>query len=312
MLMSDPLECVTAGFAVVKKGFLCMICNQKFNKLCISYKMSDLKIDRLSALLEGLAPVVTLGLSTQRRLQGPSHPKDESTLQLYFLTCGGAELKVGHASHRVDAPALIAVHAAQSFVLHKFTADVPNRLIAAHVKLMGPVAALFLEEFEKPRTLSLANDEPALRLAVAMIESELNAPRCGQPALLNRAGDILFIGLLRSLVAHPIAKSGGLFNGLADPRIARALVAIHQRPSFGWTLERLAAEAGMSRTAFATKFHEIMRRPPGKYLAAIRLALAQRAVDLGKGLKEAARIAGYANTSALSRALAKSRLQPLS
>ena len=31
-----------------------------------------------------------------------------------------------------------------------------------------------------------------------------------------------------------------------------------------------------------------MRRPPGKYLVAIRLALAQRAVDLGKGLKEAA------------------------
>ena len=72
-------------------------------------------------------------------------------------------------------------------------------------------------------------------------------------------------------------------------------------------LELLAQEAGMSRTAFATKFHATMRRPPGKYLAGIRLALAQRAVDQGKGLKEAARAAGYANSSALSRALTRSR-----
>ena len=212
-------------------------------------------------------------------------------------------------SQRIEAPTLVAVRACQSFVLHQFSADDPHRLITAHVQLTGPVATLFLEEFDQPRTVYLAHEEPALRLAVAMIESELNAPRCGQPALLNRAGDILFIGLLRHLVANPVAQGAGLFNGLADPRIARALVAMHQRPAFGWNLALLAEEAGMSRTAFATKFHETMRRPPGKYLAAIRLAIARRAVDLGKGLKEAARVAGYENSSALSRALAKVRMQ---
>lgn len=269
--------------------------------------MSDAKLDRLSALLEGLAPVVTLGLSSQGRVHGAPHPADDSALLLYFLTCGRAELVVGDTAQSVESPALVAIHARQSFVLHNFTASDPNRLIAAHVQFTGPVATLFLEEFAQPRMLSLAEDEPALRLAVAMIESELNAPRCGHPALLNRAGDILFIGLLRYLVAHPVANGGGLFNGLADPRIARALVAMHQRPAFGWDLALLAQEAGMSRTAFATKFHETMRRPPGKYLAAIRLALAQRAVDLGKGLKEAAKVAGYQNSSALSRALTKAR-----
>ena len=270
--------------------------------------MSEAKLDRLSALLEGLAPVVTLSLSTQTRLQGVPRPENDSALQLYFLTCGRAELEVEGTSQTVESPALVAVHAAQSFVLHQFTDNNPHRLIDARVQLTGPVATLFLGEFVQPRLVSLADDEPTLRLAVAMIESELNAPRCGQPALLNRAGDILFIGLLRYLVAHPVAKGGGLFNGLADPRIARALVAMHQRPAFGWNLELLAEEAGMSRTAFATKFHETMRRPPGKYLSAIRLAMAQRAVDLGQGLKEAARLAGYENSSALSRALAKARL----
>jgi AraC-like DNA-binding protein len=274
---------------------------------CYSYKMTSIKLDRLSALLEGLAPVVTMGLVTDARIEGAHNGQNETALQLFFLTRGSAELKVQGVPQKIASPSLVAIHASQSFVLHRFTAKDSSRLIAARVQLTGPVANLFLEEFAKPRAVSLVNDEPSLRLAIAMIESELDAPRCGQPALLNRAGDILFIGLLRHLVAHPGTTESGLFNGLADPRIAKALVAMHQRPDFAWDLERLAEEAGMSRTAFATKFHATMRRPPGKYLASIRLALAQRAVDLGKGLKEAARVAGYENSSALSRALAKSR-----
>jgi AraC-like DNA-binding protein len=273
--------------------------------------MSDIKLDRLSALLEGLAPLVTLGLVSDTRVDGAPSGDNDTDLQLFFLTRGRAELKINGVRQTIESPALIAVHASKPFVFHRFTAKDACRLVQARVQLTGPVATLFLEEFAQPRTVSLADDEPALQLAVAMIESELDAPRCGQPALLNRAGDILFIGLLRYLVSHPCDQESGLFNGLADPRIAKALVAMHQRPAFAWDLELLAKEAGMSRTAFATKFHQTMRRPPGKYLAAIRLALAQRAVDLGKGLKEAAKVAGYGNSSALSRALAKSMLPRL-
>ncbi len=273
--------------------------------------MNDIKLDRLSALLEGLAPLVTLGLVSDARVNGAPSGDNDSDLQLFFLTRGCAELKINGVRQTIESPALVAVHASKPFVFHRFTAKNACRLVQARVHLTGPVATLFLEEFAQPRTVSLADDEPALQLAVAMIESELNAPRCGQPALLNRAGDILFIGLLRYLVAHPSDQESGLFNGLADPRIAKALVAMHQRSAFGWDLELLAKEAGMSRTAFASKFHQTMRRPPGKYLAAIRLALAQRAVDLGKGLKEAAKVAGYGNSSALSRALAKSMLPRL-
>jgi AraC-like DNA-binding protein len=269
--------------------------------------MTDTKLDRLSALLEGLAPLVSLDLVSEPRIEGAPSGDNDTDLQLFFLTRGCAELKVDGVQQKIHSPALLAIHASRPFVLHRFTTKDPRRLLAARVQLTGPVAALFLEEFSQPRIVSLADDEPSLRLAVAMIESELDAPRCGRPALLNRAGDILFIGLLRYLVAHPNTQGGGLFNGLADPRIARALVAMHQRPAFKWDLELLAQEAGMSRTAFATKFHQTMRKPPGKYLAAVRLALARRAVELGRGLKEAARVAGYENSSALSRAMARSK-----
>lgn len=265
------------------------------------------RLDRLSALLEGLAPQVTLTSAGPGALVVPASAPAEQALCVYLLSGGTLRLRCAGTTIPVPGPALFALRAGQAHRLDALPSPARGRLICARTRLTGPVATLFLEEFSKPRVLSLEDDEPSLRLAIALIEQELNAPRCGQPALLDRAGDILFIGLLRHLVAHPSAQGTGLFNGLADPRIAKALVAMHQRPASDWSLERLAEVAGMSRTGFAVTFRNVMQRTPGKYLSAIRLAMAQRAVELGKGLKEAARTAGYQNASALSRALGRAR-----
>jgi AraC-like DNA-binding protein len=229
----------------------------------------------------------------------------EFGLRLYLLTGGVMVLRYGGESTAIKAPSLVACRSGMPCLLEAVPPPEQGKLIIVQTDLTGPIAALFLEEFSQPRVVQIEDEEPALQLAMALIATELDAPRCGQSALLNRTGDILFIGLLRHLVAHPSAHGSGLFNGLADSRIARALVAMHQRPSFDWTLERLSDEAGMSRTAFASAFRQVMQKTPGKYLAAIRLAIAQRAVELDKGLKLAAKEAGYTNTSALSRALSK-------
>lgn len=124
-----------------------------------------------------------------------------------------------------------------------------------------------------------------------------------QPLLLQRAGDILFIGLLRHLIAQPRTPHG-LLNGLSDPRLARALVAVHSDPQQAWTLERLAEAAGMSRTAFATHFRAVMDQTPGDYLYRLRMALARDHLARGRGLKRTAAAVGYTPTS-LSRALAR-------
>jgi AraC-like DNA-binding protein len=264
------------------------------------------RLDRLSALVDGLAPVVTLTTDRTSPTTMEEAAPDRGLI-VYLLSAGAMRLHRCGTSTEVMAPALVALQVRTPHQLEPLGSMPSTRLICAHADLTGPVGPLFLREFAEPRVLSLVDEEPALRLAMAMIEMELDAPRCGQPALLKRVGDILFIGLLRYLVAHPKPKGTGLFNGLADPRIAKALVAVHQRPEAEWSLERLAHEAGMSRTAFATHFRVVMQQTPGKYLSALRLALAQRAVEQGKGLKEAARIAGYDNASALSRSLSQAR-----
>jgi AraC-like DNA-binding protein len=68
----------------------------------------------------------------------------------------------------------------------------------------------------------------------------------------------------------------------------------------------LALESGMSRTSFATAFKKAMGKTPGKYLVALRLALARRALDNGKTVKEAARISGYRNPGSIARAFKSS------
>lgn len=82
---------------------------------------------------------------------------------------------------------------------------------------------------------------------------------------------------------------------------------MHTRPQDSWTLETLWAEAGMSRTSFANTFRKVMSQTPGNYLSKLRLAIAQRVIQSGFGLKRAAAESGYLNLSALSRALARSK-----
>jgi AraC-like DNA-binding protein len=79
-------------------------------------------------------------------------------------------------------------------------------------------------------------------------------------------------------------------------------VAMHDTPGEDWTLERMAECAGMSRTAFANTFRDVVGQPPADYLADWRIALAQSRLRDGRPIKALAEELGYANPSALSRA----------
>lgn len=265
------------------------------------------KLDRLSALLAGLAPRVEV----VRPATGTGHVVFEAAnaqlLHLHLVVHGSVLLALdGAAPTAAHAPAIVICRSDTPHALHAAPGGRLDAVVCARAWLDGPAAPLLLAEFEQPQVVPLQDADASLGHIIQLMRDELAAPRCGMPTLLDRAGDILFIGLLRHLVAHP-RQPDGLFHGLADPRIASTLVAMHAAPQKAWTLELLASTAGMSRTAFATRFRAAMRVPPGKYLGRLRLAIAQRAVESGQGLKQAARETGYGNVSALSRALSRSR-----
>lgn len=140
-----------------------------------------------------------------------------------------------------------------------------------------------------------------------LLFAETEQVRCGHRLLADRLFEVLLLQLLRWLLDHP-EESGmpsGLLTGLSHPHLAKALVALHERPGEAWTLPRMAAEAGMSRSAFAAAFKLHVGEGPAEYLAQWRLAIVQTELRKGVSLKSAAEQLGYSSTSALSRVFAQ-------
>jgi AraC-like DNA-binding protein len=154
--------------------------------------------------------------------------------------------------------------------------------------------------------LPLAGIE-GLEHTLALLFAETERLRCGQRLLADRLFEVLLLQLLRWLLDHPEQGgiSLGLLSGLADPRLARALTALHEAPGQAWSLERMAQQAGMSRSAFALRFKAVVGEPPAEYLAGWRLSIAQSRLKQGQSIKSIASELGYANASALSRLFAQ-------
>lgn len=138
---------------------------------------------------------------------------------------------------------------------------------------------------------------PALELLFA----EAFGGLCGRQAAVNRLFEIVMIQVLRFAMVEG-RTSTGMLAGLADPAIAKAVVAMHERPAHDWTLEMLAAKAGMSRSRFAAAFRGTVGTTPGAYLADWRVAVAQDLLRRGRPLKVVANEVGYGSAVALSRA----------
>ena len=146
-----------------------------------------------------------------------------------------------------------------------------------------------------------------LQQSLDLLFAETDRLRCGHRVLADRLFEVVLLQLLRWLLDHPeqAHMPPGLLTGLADPALARALTALHDAPGQPWSLAQMAAQAGMSRSAFAARFKAVVGDTPADYLAHWRLTLAQAHLRGGRSLKSIANELGYANPSALSRVFAQ-------
>ncbi len=146
-----------------------------------------------------------------------------------------------------------------------------------------------------------------LDAALGLLFAEADQVRCGHRLMADRLFEVVLLQALRWLLDHPQATgvSVGLIAGLADPALARALTAIHEQPGNAWSLEAMAQQAGLSRSAFASRFKDVVGETPANYLADWRLCIAQAHLRQGRSVKSIAEELGYANASALSRVFAQ-------
>lgn len=145
------------------------------------------------------------------------------------------------------------------------------------------------------------NAAPALAPTLELLFTEAFEQRCGRQAALDRLTEYLVIQLLRHAMATRLMDAGAL-SGLADPRLSKAINAMHERPAEPWTLESLSQLAGMSRARFAANFRTTVGATPLGYLTDWRLGVARSLLRQGHPMKRVAPEVGYATSKALARA----------
>ena len=90
---------------------------------------------------------------------------------------------------------------------------------------------------------------------------------------------------------------------LRDPAIAAVLRQMHRGLEKPWTVEDLAAVAGLSRAAFAKRFTTVVGQPPLAYLTWWRMTTAARLLrESHASLREVAARCGYGSEYAFAKA----------
>ncbi len=149
-----------------------------------------------------------------------------------------------------------------------------------------------------------ATSDHEMTLLLRLFKAEAEAKRCGSQPVLNRLGEVLVIKILRVEISKG-ATAPGLVAGLADPRLARVIVAMHEDPGRAWRNDDLAAEAGLSLSRFAETFLAIVGETPQSYLRRWRMTLARQDIQRGERVQTVARRYGYGSPEALSRAFSR-------
>lgn len=141
---------------------------------------------------------------------------------------------------------------------------------------------------------------------IDLIMEECAHEEPGKEMILERLLEVLLVEALRwEEIGHEDARAG-LLSGMRDPALARVLRAIHDNVRGNWTVADLARIAGMSRSAFAARFGQVLGCGPFEYVARWRMALAKDALVSGtKTLDRIAEEIGYESASAFSTAFRK-------
>ncbi len=148
-----------------------------------------------------------------------------------------------------------------------------------------------------------AEGEVWLRAMLEHTVREAGADRPGAPAMLARLTELLFVAILRRVMERLPAHGTGWLAAVRDPDVGRALRLMHAAPERAWTVEALAREAHLSRSALAQRFSALVGESPMRYLTTWRMLVARRLLrERRLSTAQVARRVGYGSEVAFQRA----------
>ncbi|AIU87488.1 AraC family transcriptional regulator [Pectobacterium odoriferum] len=144
---------------------------------------------------------------------------------------------------------------------------------------------------------------PEIHPLLAAMERESMTRQVGFAGILARLADVVAALIVRGWVEAGCGKATGWVQVLRDPRLSRAIYAMHQQPGVNWSVAELAKEAGTSRSVFAERFLSATGTTPAKYLSELRMRLAVQYIrHEHQAIETVALRLGYGSLAAFSRA----------
>jgi AraC-like DNA-binding protein len=142
--------------------------------------------------------------------------------------------------------------------------------------------------------------------------SEAMAARPGNTAMLGRLAELMFVEIIREYMRQLPEGECGWLAGLKDPHVGRALHLLHAEPMRNWTVDELAHEVAVSRSAFAQRFTRLVGEAPIRYLASWRMQLAKQMLreTPASTIQSVASRVGYDSEPAFNRAFKRATGSP--
>ena len=181
---------------------------------------------------------------------------------------------------------------------------VPTRLFCGYLGCDDPSHPL-LHSLPPAIKLTLSDTASAswIEGSIGYAMRQLQSDDTGASNSLARIAELLFSEAVRTYANQLPETEGNWLGGLRDRHVARALALIHTRLSDTWTLDQLAADVGLARSALADRFVRHIGMSPIRYVSHRRLVRAADQLTFGHDpISDIAYAAGYASESAFHRA----------
>jgi AraC-like DNA-binding protein len=117
--------------------------------------------------------------------------------------------------------------------------------------------------------------EPMLRDVLDRLATEEDRAGPGTALVTLRAFEMAMVLTLRPLLGGMVGRPE-IVSALRHPELSRALFLMYTRFAEPWTIESLAREVTMSRSAFTARFRAVVGEGPASHLAACRMREAAR------------------------------------
>lgn len=239
--------------------------------------------------------------------------KDTTAASFHLVRRGECWVTAGNRVDRLGPGDLVFVEPGRDHVLASHppgqdfpTSDGRTLLLCGYCEFAEEIDTPLLRVF--PSFVIVRDEEMLkhrwLKSTLDQLSTEYLAQQPGAELVVDKLTEVVLVELIR--INFGRSEQSPFFRGLSDQKIAKALKHLHHDPRISWTLDKMAAEVGMSRAAFAKRFKGLVGLPMFEYLTRLRI---QRAKELLQGtnlrLYEIAGRVGYESDLAFTKTFKK-------